>query len=106
MYSARSPRIHVEIDTPGREVGVDEPEWMLRLRKVYLHAVAVSRCDVDVDGVRAMATDLRAAYEQMAVIWKHLPDRCRFEEDRDWWTTEAGDRLAEYVAVIWFIQAI
>ena len=89
-------RIHVEIDAPEREVGADEPDWVLRMRKVCLHAVAVSRCDVDADGVHAMATDLRAAYEQMGVIWKHLPDGCRFEEDRDWWATEASDRLAEY----------
>ena len=89
-------RIHVEIDAPGRKAGAHEPDWVFRLRKVCLHAVAVSRCNVDVDGAHAMATELRAAYEQMGAIWKCLPNEFRFEEDGDWWTTEASDRLAEY----------
>ena len=89
-------RIHVKIDAPERQAGADEPDWVFRLRKVCLHADAICRCELDVDGVHAIATELRAAYAQMAVIWEHLPDGCRFEADRDWWATEASDLLAEY----------
>lgn len=89
-------RVHLEIDAPGRKVGADEPDWVFRLRKVCFHAVAISRCNVDVDGAHAMATELRAAYEQMAVIWRCLPDDFRFEKDGNWWINEASDRLAEY----------
>ena len=89
-------RIHVEIDAPSRKVGADEPDWVFRLRKVCLHAVAIVKCIVDVDGVHAMTTELRAAYEQMDVVWKCLPEEFRFDEDGSWWATEAGDRLAEY----------
>ena len=89
-------RIHVEIDAPSRRVGANEPDWVFRLRKVCLHTVAIAKCTVDVDGVHAMTTELRAAYEQMDIVWKCLPDEFRFDEDGDWWATEAGDRLADY----------
>ncbi len=89
-------RIHVEIDAPRRKVGADEPDWVLRLRKVCLHAVAITKCEVDVDGVHVMTTELRAAYEQMDSVWKCLPGEFRFDEDGSWWADEANDRLAEY----------
>ena len=89
-------RIHMVIDPPTRKIDTDEPEWILRLRKVCLHVVAITRCAVDVDGVHVMTTELRAAYEQMAVVWKCLPNDFRFEEDRSWWNNEAKGRLAEY----------
>ena len=88
-------RIHVEIDAPGRKVGADEPDWVFRLRKVCLHAVAITKCEVGIDGVHMMTTELRAAYEQMDAVWKCLPDEFRFDEDGSWWTNEANDRLAE-----------
>lgn len=89
-------RIHVEIDAPSRRVGADEPDWVFRLRKVCLHTVAIAKCTVDVDGVHAMTTEVRAAYEQMDFVWKSLPDEFRFAEDGRWWATEAADRLADY----------
>ena len=89
-------RIHLEIDAPTREVAPNEPDWVFRLRKVCLHALAVSGCAVDVDGMHAMTTELRAAYEQMDAVWKCLPSEFRFDEDGSWWATEAKDRLAGY----------
>ena len=89
-------RIHVEIDAPARRVEAGEPEWVLRLRKVCLHVVAITGCDVDVDGVHVIAAELRAAYEQMSVIWKLLPDEYRFSEDGDFWSREARGGLARY----------
>ena len=89
-------RIHVDIDGPRRTVDSDEPDLVLRLRKVCLHAVAITKCEVSADGVHVMTTELRAAYEQMDAIWKCLPDEFRFDEDRSWWAGEAKDRLAEY----------
>ena len=89
-------RIHVEIDAPTRKVGADEPDWVFRLRKVCLHAVAISKCAVNVDGMHAMATELRAAYEQMDAVWKCLPSEFRFDEDGSWWANEVKEELAAY----------
>ena len=89
-------RIHLEIDAPTRRVGADEPDWVFRLRKVCLHAVAIAKCAVNVDGVHVMTTELRAAYEQMDAVWKCLPDEFRFDEDGSWWANEAKDGLAAY----------
>ena len=89
-------RIHVEIDAPKRRVGADEPDWVFRLRKVCLHAIAITKFEVGADGVHVMTTELRAAYEQMDIVWKCLPDDFRLEEDGSWWTNEAKDGLAAY----------
>ena len=89
-------RIHIDIDAPRRKVGASEPDWVFRLRKVYLHAVAITKCAVDADGVHVMAIELRAAYEQMDDVWKCLPEEFRFEEDGRWWAMEVGDGLAAY----------
>ena len=89
-------RIHVEIDAPKRRVGADEPDWVFRLRKVCLHAVAITKCEVSADGVHSMTTELRAAYEQMDEVWKCLPTEFRFDEDGSWWANEAREGLAEY----------
>ena len=89
-------RIHIDIDAPRRRIESDEPNWVLRLRKVCLHAVAITNCEVSVDGLHVMTTELRAAYEQMDTIWKCLPGDFRFEEDGFWWANEAKDRLAAY----------
>lgn len=89
-------RIHVDIDAPGRTVDSDEPDWVLRLRKVCLHAVAIAKCEVSADGVHVMTAELRAAYEQMDIVWKWLPDEFRFDQDESWWASEAKDGLAEF----------
>lgn len=89
-------RIHVEIDAPKRRVGVDEPDWIFRLRKVCLHAVAITKCEVSADGMHVMTTELRAAYEQMDAVWKCLPDEFRFKEDGSWWASQAQDGMATY----------
>ncbi len=89
-------RIHIDIDAPKRRVKADEPDWVFRLRKVCLHAVAITKCEISADGVHVMTTELRAAYEQMDAVWKCLPDEFRFNEDRSWWANEAKDGLAAY----------
>ena len=66
----------------------------MRLRKVCLHALAISECDVDVDGVHTMATELRAAYRQMHAVWSCVPGEHRaVEMDRGWWDDEARNGL-------------
>ena len=91
-------RIHLEIDAPKHHIGADDPDWIFRLRKVCLHAVAVSRWEVNVESVHAMATDLRAAYVQMDAVWKCVPGEFRLDEmDGSWWATEArAGLLATY----------
>ena len=83
-------RIHLEIDAPKRRIGADDPDWIFRLRKVCLHAVALSGWDVSVENVHAMATELRAAYVQMAAVWECLPEEFRLDEIKgSWWANEA-----------------
>ena len=86
--------IHVRIDTPDRMIGEDTPDWILRLRKVCLHALAISECDVDVDGMHTMATELRAAYRQMHAVWPCVPAEHRVVDiDCGWWDDEARNGL-------------
>ena len=89
-------KVHTAIDVPTRRVQADEPDLVFRLRKVCLHAVAITACAIDGDGLHAMATELRAAYDQMDVVWKLLPDEFRFEQDGPWWASEARHGLARY----------
>ena len=89
-------RIHIDIDAPRRRIESTEPDWVFRLRKVCLHAVAITKCEVSADGVHAMTTELRAAYGQMDAIWKCLPVEFRFNEDGSWWADEAKNGLAAY----------
>lgn len=87
-------RIHLEIDGPTRPIGTDDPEWILRLRKVCLHAVAVSRWEVSIDNVHVMATELRAAFVQMEAVWDFVPDEFRLPKmDGGWWADEARSGL-------------
>ena len=87
--------IHVDIDTPRRRIGADEPDWVFRLRKVCLHVLAITKCGVDAEGLHAMTTELRAAYEQMDAVWRCLPDEFRLD-DRGWRSAEEDDGLAAY----------
>ena len=89
-------RIHIDIDAPKRRIASDEPDWVFRLRKVCLHAVAIARCEVSADGMHVMAAELRPAYEQMDDIWNRLPDEFRFAADGAWWSSEARKGLATY----------
>ena len=89
-------RIHLEIDAPRRMVGTDEPESVFRLRKVCLHGLAITKCEVNVDGMHVMTTELRAAYEQMDAVWKCMPDEFRFDADGRNWSKEAIEGLAAY----------
>ena len=86
--------IHLRIDTPDRMIGADTPDWILRLRKVCLHVLAISECNVDGEGVHTMATELRAAYRQMHAVWPCLPAEHReVEIDCGWWDDEARNGL-------------
>ena len=91
-------RIHLEIDAPDRGLGADEPDWILRLRKVCFHSLAITMWEISVDIVHVMATELRAAYVQMDAIWKYVPEECRIDPMYDsWWADEArAGLLAKY----------
>ena len=66
-------RIHSKIDAPHRIMGEAEPEWIGRLRKICLHAVAITQWEIEADVEHVVAPELRAAYEQMALVWQSLP---------------------------------
>lgn len=91
-------KIHVTIDAPDRRMRVDEPDWIGRLRKVCHHVVAITEWEIVADVEHVMAPELRAAYEQMASVWQHLPDEYRCPEfDGKWWSKEAkSGMLATY----------
>ena len=91
-------RIHLEIDTPTRKMQADEPDWIYRLRKVCLHVMAIKGWNIGPDVEQVMASELRAAYEQVGAVWKDLPKEFRLEEmDGDWWAKEAKNGvLATY----------
>ena len=87
-------RIHRGIDAPDRELGADEPDWILRLRKVCFHTLAITTWEISVDIVHVMAAELRAAYVQMDAIWKHVPEEWRIDPIYDsWWADEARTGL-------------
>ena len=83
-------RIHLEIDAPTRRLGADEPDWICRLRKIYLHVWAIDGWEIGADVEHVMATDLRAAYVQMGAVWKRVPGKFRPDEMGDGpWANEA-----------------
>lgn len=89
----RLVEIHREIDPPERWSTTDEPAWRLRLRKVFLHTFALCGWEVDVDAAHVMAVELRAAFAQMAAIWKCLPEEVRIRELDRTWTEETRTGL-------------
>lgn len=83
-------RIHLVIDAPTRSIGADEPDWVCRLRKICLHVCAIKGLDIGVDTAHVMAPELRAAYVQMDVVWKCMPQEYKLDEvNSDWWADEA-----------------
>ena len=91
-------RIHLTIDAPTRRMQADEPDWIGRLRKICLHVRAIDGWEIGAGIEHVMATELRAAYVQMDVVWKHLPATFRLDEmDGGWWAEEARNgMLARY----------
>ena len=86
--------IHLEVDDHTRIMDEDEPHWIGRLRKILLHVMAINRWEVGVGVEHVMAPEIRAAFEQMGVVWKYLPTTIRLEEvDGDWWAKEARSGL-------------
>ena len=45
-----------------------ESDTLLRLRKVYCHAIAVTSCPMDEWAIHAMAPDIRAAFKQLKTL--------------------------------------
>ena len=91
-------RIHLDIDAPDHRLGDDDPDWILRLRKVCLHVLAMTRWEISAGAVHVMATELRAAYVQMDAIWKCVPEECRVDKMYEsWWADQArAGPLATY----------
>ena len=91
-------RIHFAIDAPTRRMQPDEPDWIGRLRKVCLHVMAIGGWEIGADIEHVVATELRAAYEQMDAVWKHVPGTFRLDEmGSGGWADEARNgMLATY----------
>ena len=68
-------RIHLTIDKPTRRIEKDEPAWVFRLRKICLHVSAIIDLAINDEGIEhIIASEIRAAFRQMEVVWKHVPE--------------------------------
>lgn len=86
--------IHLEIDTPDRVMGADEPDWIGRLRKICLHVSAIGCWEIGVDVEHVMAPDIRAGYQQISAVWNCMPPEVRLEGmDGDLWNDEARNGI-------------
>ncbi len=87
-------QVHFLIDKPTRMAGSEEPPWLFRLRKICLHVSAIIGWEICLDVEHVMASELRAAYEQMDWVWRRLPDEHRYLAIEDgWWANEARNGL-------------
>ena len=85
-------------DTLSRGTAAGERDWVRCLEKVGCHAIAIAKREIDSDAAHAIATEVRAAYVQLAEIWEGIPRELKIDEiDSHWWSNEAQNRvLAQY----------
>ena len=95
---AELANIHLEVDPPTRSMEASEPEWIGSLRKILLHILAVNRWEIGAGVEHVLASEIRAAYDQMSIVWKYLPSSSRLDRiDVVWWSKEASSgMLATY----------
>ena len=65
--------IHIDMDAPNRVIQPDDDEIVYRLRKVLLHVKSVVSWQIDTHVLHILAPELRAAEEQIGMIWKKVP---------------------------------
>lgn len=101
--------IHRDILSRGAAVG--ERDWIRRLEKVGCHAIAIAKREIDLDAAHVIATEVRAAYVQLAEIWEGIPRELKIDEiTADWWSDEARNGvLAQYdhpssFSVLWSVE--
>ena len=66
----RACRAHENLFGPLDAEREQESDTLLRLRKVYCHAIAVTSCPMDGWAIHAMAPDIRAAFEQLKSLMR------------------------------------
>ncbi len=64
----RTWRAHENLFGPLDAELEQESDTLLRLRKVYCHAIAVTSCPMDEWAIHAMAPDIRAAFVQLKTL--------------------------------------
>ena len=91
-------RVHLTIDPPTRKAQAEEPEWIFRLQKVCAHVLAINGWEIEPHIEHVMASELRAAYRQIEVVWHQLPEESRLYEKPlpDWSDEATKGRLATY----------
>ena len=102
--------IHRDILSHGTAAG--ERYWVHRLEKVGCHAIAIAKQEVDRDAAHVIATEVRAAYVQLAEIWEGIPGELKIDAiDSRWWSDEARNGvLAQYdhpssFSVLWSAES-
>ena len=66
-------RVQFELDPHDRAIGPDDEEIVYRLRKVLVHTKAITSWQLDTDVMHVLAPEIRAANEQIDMVWKKLP---------------------------------
>lgn len=92
-------RIHQSIGELSCSTGANDPDWMYRLSKIWLHARAIDGWEIDdIDIAHVMAPELRAAYVQMDAVWKCIPPEFKRKYgldamDCDYWDNEQSNGI-------------
>ena len=66
-------RVQFEMDPHDRVIRPDDEEIVYRLRKVLVHVKALTGWQLDTEVMHVLAPELRAADEQIELIWKKVP---------------------------------
>ena len=78
-------RIHLAVDAPTRKMQPDEPDCIGRIRKICLHVRAIDGWEIGAGVEHVMATEVRAAYQQLDAVWKYVPATIRLDRMDDVW---------------------
>ena len=88
-------QLHFSIDPLLREINPDEePDLACRLRKVGFHTLMIVRWKfAGAEEIHIIASELRAAFTQMDVIWRSLPKNSKLEGLNNWWARQTRSEL-------------
>ena len=72
-YMKELTHVQFGMDPPDRMINQDDEEIVYRLRKVLVHITAITSWELDMEVMHVLAPELRAADEQIGLVWKKLP---------------------------------
>ena len=72
-YMKELTHAQFEMDPPDRMINQDDEEIVYRLRKVLVHITAITSWELNMEVMHVLAPEIRAADEQIGLVWKKLP---------------------------------